>query len=517
MTTIINTKIGESKNVARLWLEGQKLARAGVRTGMRFAFVRRPGAEQVERVELRQVDDTFQGKTYNVSKRSRRGMDVPLIEVRSDELKEIFSSERVRVAIRQGRIVVTANHIDVKIRERVRKMEQVLKAGEPLKVCSLFHGGGVLDKALHSGLVRSGISSFVQVGVEIEPVYLDASLRNNPELWAEESLAVCSDIREMDWGNNPPQCQVLWAGVPCVGASRAGKSKNRLGCAEEHSEAGALFVHFLDAVRAVNPAVVLVENVADYSATSSMIVIRSVLTSLGYELSEAVLDGNDYGVLERRKRMVMVAVTKGMPAFDFARVTPVRIKEQTLGQVLEDIPLDSERWKSFDYLAEKEVRDKAAGKGFARQLLTGSDPFCGTIGRHYAKCRSTEPFLVHPVDSGLSRILTPIEHARVKGIPEEVIAGESDTVAHEILGQSVIFPKFEAVGQELGMYLTALVEPDVAALRNEGITSYCQQICGGGNCGSGLVCQEGISSKTEMPAIKPVAPFQGEIAGLAVA
>lgn len=48
----------------------------------------------------------------------------------------------------------------------------------------------MLDKALHSGLVRSGISSFVQVGVEIEPVYLDASLRNNPELWAEESLAV---------------------------------------------------------------------------------------------------------------------------------------------------------------------------------------------------------------------------------------------------------------------------------------------------------------------------------------
>lgn len=214
MTTIINTKIGESKNVARLWLEGQKLARAGVRTGMRFALVRRPGAEQVERVELRQVDDTFRGKTYNVSKRSRRGLDVPLIEVRSDELKEIFSSERVRVAIRQGRIVVTANHIDVKIRERVRKMEQVLKAGEPLKVCSLFHGGGVLDKALHSGLVRSGISSFVQVGVEIEPVYLDASLRNNPELWAEESLAVCSDIRELDWGNNAPQCQVLLSGIP---------------------------------------------------------------------------------------------------------------------------------------------------------------------------------------------------------------------------------------------------------------------------------------------------------------
>ncbi|WP_150306374.1 DNA cytosine methyltransferase [Pseudomonas saliphila] len=215
MTTIINTKIGESKNVARLWLEGQKLARAGIRTGMRYALIRRPGADRVERVELRQVGDTFSGKTYNVSRRTRRGIEVPLIEVRTDDLKEIFSSERVRVAIRQGRIVVTANHLDVKIRERVRKLVQRLKTGEPLAVCSLFHGGGVADKALHSGLMRAGINSFVQVGVEIEPAYLDVSLRNNGEIWSEESVAVCSDIRELDWTHNVPECDILAGGVPC--------------------------------------------------------------------------------------------------------------------------------------------------------------------------------------------------------------------------------------------------------------------------------------------------------------
>ena len=116
---------------------------------------------------------------------------------------------------------------------------------------------------------------------------------------------------------------------------------------------------------------------------------------------------------------------------------------------------DSDRWKSFDYIAEKEKRDIANGKGFKRQLLTGLESRCGTIAKGYAKCRSTEPFLIHPENKELSRIFTPLEHCRLKGIPESLISGLSDTVAHQILGQSVIFPVFEDVAHAVG---TSLVE-----------------------------------------------------------
>jgi hypothetical protein len=41
---------------------------------------------------------------------------------------------------------------------------------------------------------------------------------------------------------------------------------------------------------------------------------------------------------------------------------------------------------------------------------------------------------------------------------------------------------------------------DVAdALIREGITDYCGQVCGGGNCGSEVVCMNGIDSSTGMP------------------
>lgn len=49
----------------------------------------------------------------------------------------------------------------------------------------------------------------------------------------------------------------------------------------------------------------------------------------------------------------------------------------------------------------------------------------------------------------------------------------------------------------------ALVYLRVAASRlaNEGITSYCDQVCGGGQCGTGPICQEGIDPTTKMPSV----------------
>lgn len=42
-------------------------------------------------------------------------------------------------------------------------------------------------------------------------------------------------------------------------------------------------------------------------------------------------------------------------------------------------------------------------------------------------------------------------------------------------------------------------EASAAALRESGVTDYCSQVCGGGNCGGEGLCQYGIDSKTHMP------------------
>lgn len=42
-------------------------------------------------------------------------------------------------------------------------------------------------------------------------------------------------------------------------------------------------------------------------------------------------------------------------------------------------------------------------------------------------------------------------------------------------------------------------ETSAEALAASGVTDYCNQVCGGGNCGTGAVCQYGIDHKTHMP------------------
>ena len=59
----------------------------------------------------------------------------------------------------------------------------------------------------------------------------------------------------------------------------------------------------------------------------------------------------------------------------------------------------------------------------------------------------------------MSRLLTPAEHARVKTIPENLIEGLSATTAHEVLGQSVIFSAFIAVGELIAKTVKGLVVP----------------------------------------------------------
>ncbi len=447
MTTIVNTKLGETRGKRRIYLDGAKLAREGYQPGDRYDL-----ALENARVVIKLRDD---GK-YMVSKRQRNGTLYPVIDITRAELAELFDGvAMVRVLIAKGKIVVTAHHQERKVAERVERLLSKVRTGEPLRVASLFHGGGVLDAGLHSGLDRVGVASKIGVAVEIESTYLNASLANNPELWDDTSIPIESPVQHVDLGRNPPQMDVLCGGVPCTGASRSGRSKNKLEHAEDHQAAGAMFFSFLEFIKVLNPAVVIGENVPEYRSSASMSVIRSVLNDLGYELQERVLNGNEFGVLEDRNRLCFVAISKGLEGvFDLDAVTPHRAKEACLDDILESFErIAEDRWKSFDYLADKAKRDEAAGKGFKRQLLTGAEASCGTVGRGYAKARSTEPFLVHPHDSSLSRLFTPREHARIKGVPETLIRGLSDTRAHEVLGQSVCFPKFEALGMALGRSL----------------------------------------------------------------
>jgi DNA (cytosine-5)-methyltransferase 1 len=60
---------------------------------------------------------------------------------------------------------------------------------------------------------------------------------------------------------------------------------------------------------------------------------------------------------------------------------------------------------------------------------------------------------LHPVDPSRSRLLTAAEHARIKGIDPAMLVGASETVAHQVCGQSVDTRPLKALAHRLAMAL----------------------------------------------------------------
>ena len=206
------------------------------------------------------------------------------------------------------------------------------------------------------------------------------------------------------------------------------RAKNGTFCFEAHEHVGHLVAAFLALVARVNPAVVIVENVTPYKQSASAWIIRHQLRDLGYDVQETIFSGEEWGVLEHRERLCLVAVTRGL-SFDLASVRPGLRPVQTLGAILDPVPADSPAWREVGYLKAKEEKDKAAGKGFSVPYLTPEATHVPTLRKSYFKGGSCDARLLPPTNPALSRLLTSTEHAAIKGIPARLVNGLSQTLA----------------------------------------------------------------------------------------
>jgi DNA (cytosine-5)-methyltransferase 1 len=132
-------------------------------------------------------------------------------------------------------------------------------------------------------------------------------------------------------------------------------------------------------------------------------------------------------------------------------------------------------------LKAKEIRDKEAGKSFAMQIFDANSPYIATLTKGIPKNRSTDPKFRNPENPDLLRIPTALEHARAKGVPEELIAELSSTLAHEILGQSIIYDPFVSVGELIGesymeLHNRALAQEFTAKLLTDAVLARARQM-----------------------------------------
>lgn len=454
MQTYAIAKIGLSRGRPRVWMQGNRPARAGFIPGVRYNVT----ADRANRTLILEV---VPNGVRMVSRKAQGDRVIPVIDLNSAELLSLFEGmNTVRLIMDAGRILILPSASDLAKAERTERLHTKISQGQPLAVGSLSHGGGVLSHALHAGLADGGIASRLVFANDIRDDLLDqADAHNNA--WDSRTMVLSAPMQELAFDplamTKLPVVDLLEMGLPCSGASLSGKAKRGAGHAEAHPEVGHLVVSALAIIAKVQPAIILLENVKQYANTASMWILRHQLRDMGYQLHETVLDSSEWNVIEHRERLCVVAVTEGLK-FDFARLERPEYGEESqpcIADILdEEVP--ESRWRDMAGLKAKEARYQARlasgeikGTGFAMQVLASDATCCPVITKGYSKVRSTDPKLRHPHNPDLLRQFTPTEHARIKGCPPEIITGLPESTAHQLLGQSVCYAPFRAVGKLL--------------------------------------------------------------------
>lgn len=166
----------------------------------------------------------------------------------------------------------------------------------------LFSGCG----GLTLGLKQAGFN--VVAAVEIDPVFVETYKLNHREVdvWADDVRNIKTDEFKRRLKLRKGQLDLLAGCPPCQGFSTIGTRKGS-------DERNDLVLDFLKFIEELRPKTVMMENVPGLIKNYRMDVLEKRLSEMGYHCGDTptVLNAADYGVPQRRKRMILLAGGKG--------------------------------------------------------------------------------------------------------------------------------------------------------------------------------------------------------------
>ena len=186
----------------------------------------------------------------------------------------------------------------------------------------LFAGAG----GLALGLEKAGIDT--KAFVEIDQYCCETLKRNRPN-WN----VINEDISKIDFKKYKGKIDLVTGGFPCQAFSYAGK---KLGFDDIR---GTLFYEFARCIKEVQPLMFMGENVRglkSHDKGKTLKTILEVLDSLGYDVQYKILNASEYGVAQKRERIVIIGTRKGL-GIKFEYPKPYN-KVTVLRDALKDCP-----------------------------------------------------------------------------------------------------------------------------------------------------------------------------------
>lgn len=312
-----------------------------------------------------------------------------------------------------------------------------------LRVASLFCGCGGTDVGL------LGDFTFLDKyypSNDMEIVYANDIDDNACKLF-EENFGIKPDnrdIREVK-SSELPDFDILTGGFPCQSFSIVAQNPKRLGIKDDR---GKLFFEMCRILREKQPMCFIAENVKGIISANKKeafpLIIKEFEKS-GYDVTYSILNSVNYGVPQKRERVIIVGFRKDLNIkFEFPDM-PIDTEDNyvPLEKVIETV-VDEKYFFSDRAVQGMMKKRETMNKGRAQDITKP----CNTVGSHLAKVslNSTDPVLF--VD-GRYRRFTPREVARIQSFPERFSLIGTEAAQYRALGNAIPPVMFWHVAKEV--------------------------------------------------------------------
>lgn len=379
-------------------------------------------------------------------------------------LKTFLNVGRVFIELSLNEVIISIRRSDEQLQQRIELFTKRRKRKEPIVIGDICSGIGGLSYSLSSGLLRNGTGARLAFAIDYHKETMEAASNNNITYDEDTSFFNCS--LEQTPIDRLSQVDLLTVGLSCKGASLQARSGKKISAPELHPEAGWLPMALIPILTSpiVNPLMVCFENVQAWLDTVSVHMLKELMSRLGYTTSEFIIDSNEHGGFESRKRACLLFLTNGLEV-DLT-LNDAKPNSKLISTLLTDyselppVPRDincsvSERngWYPKQTLIERELKAINEGRGHRMKIIGDKDLSISTLCASYGKgVRLDESCVESPCGLWL-RLLTPEEHCRMKSLPEAFVKDIPKTLAHQFMGNTVEKKGWEWLGEKMSIAL----------------------------------------------------------------
>lgn len=300
------------------------------------------------------------------------------------------------------------------------------------KVVSLFSGCGGADLGVLGDFIFNNIN-YKKLPFEI--VYasdIDQKALNTHTLNLLSKKIVCADICDVP-SLEIPDHDILVGGFPCQSFSTVNPNK------DPFDDRANLYKQMVRIAKDKQPKIVIAENVKGFMTLHKGQIFKKVIKAFddaGYIMSTKLINAADYGVPQKRERVILVGTRKDLKlSFEFPLPTHEN-KWTPLSIAVPELAIEDEKY----YFSKRAVQGmKNAKNNMKRGLYQDLNEPCLTVTSHLAKVslNSRDPVLLVDAERELYRRFTPREAARIQSFPEKFEFAGTEIDAYRQIGNAI--------------------------------------------------------------------------------